>query len=78
RREAENRLTQYLVELECIVAARTAELMAANARVTLSNQELEEARQTALYMAQARASFLANMTHENRTPLNGLLGMLSL
>ncbi|MBF3253198.1 hybrid sensor histidine kinase/response regulator, partial [Pseudomonas aeruginosa] len=78
RREAENRLTQYLEELESIVAARTAELKAANARLTLSNQELEEARQTALDMAQARASFLANMSHEIRTPLNGLLGMLSL
>ncbi|WP_448681878.1 ATP-binding protein [Pseudomonas nicosulfuronedens] len=78
RREAEDRLTQYLEELESIVAARTAELKAANARLTLSNQELEQARQTALGMAQARGSFLANMSHEIRTPLNGLLGMLGL
>ncbi|MFV3304585.1 ATP-binding protein [Pseudomonas sp. NY15181] len=78
RREAEDRLTQYLEELESIVAARTAELKAANARLTLSNQELEQARQTALAMAQARGSFLANMSHEIRTPLNGLLGMLGL
>jgi len=78
RREAEDRLTQYLEELESIVAARTAELKAANARLTLSNQELEHARQTALGMAQARGSFLANMSHEIRTPLNGLLGMLGL
>lgn len=78
RREAEDRLTQYLAELENIVAARTAELKAANARLTLSNQELERARQTALNMAQARANFLASMSHEIRTPLNGLLGMLGL
>ena len=78
RREAEDRLTQYLEELESIVAARTAELKAANARLTLSNQELEHARQTALAMAQARGNFLANMSHEIRTPLNGLLGMLGL
>lgn len=78
RREAESRLTQYLGELENIVAARTAELKAANNRLTQSNQDLETARRTALEMAQARSAFLANMSHEIRTPLNGLLGMLSL
>ncbi len=78
RREAEDRLTQYLSELENIVSARTAELKATNARLTHSNQELEHARSTALEMAQARAAFLANMSHEIRTPLNGLLGMLAL
>ncbi|QKE63565.1 response regulator [Aquipseudomonas campi] len=78
RREAEDRLTQYLAELENIVSARTAELKATNARLTLSNSELEQARHTALDMAQARAAFLANMSHEIRTPLNGLLGMLAL
>ncbi|MDX5372603.1 MAG: response regulator [Pseudomonadaceae bacterium] len=78
RREAEDRLTQYLGELENIVSARTAELKATNARLTQSNRELEQARSTALEMAQARAAFLANMSHEIRTPLNGLLGMLAL
>ncbi|MDD0841633.1 hybrid sensor histidine kinase/response regulator [Pseudomonas sp. Gutcm_11s] len=78
RREAEDRLTQYLGELENIVSARTAELKATNARLTHSNHELEQARSTALEMAQARAAFLANMSHEIRTPLNGLLGMLAL
>ncbi|WP_437884296.1 ATP-binding protein [Pseudomonas sp. LRF_L74] len=78
RREAEDRLTQYLGELEHIVSARTAELKATNARLTLSNNDLEAARRTALEMAQARASLLASMSHEIRTPLNGLLGMLSL
>ena len=78
RREAENRLTEYLGELENMVSARTAELEAANARLTQSNRDLETARSTALEMAQARSAFLANMSHEIRTPLNGLLGMLSL
>jgi two-component system, sensor histidine kinase SagS len=78
RRNAEDRLTQYLAELENIVSARTAELKAANARLSQSNRELELARTTALNMAQARSAFLANMSHEIRTPLNGLLGMLAL
>lgn len=78
RRAAENQLTQYLAELENIVSARTAELQAANARLTRSNQELEQARKTALETARARGAFLAHMSHEIRTPLNGLLGMLEL
>ncbi|BAN49067.1 response regulator [Metapseudomonas resinovorans] len=78
RREADQRLNQYLAELENIVSARTAELKAANSRLSRYNQELEAARGTALEMAKARAAFLANMSHEIRTPLNGLLGMLDL
>ncbi|NSX20622.1 response regulator [Pseudomonas putida] len=78
RRTAENRLTQYLNELEDIVSARTEELKASNSRLSQSNQELEQARQRALDMAQARAAFLANMSHEIRTPLNGMLGMIAL
>ncbi|QXH48390.1 response regulator [Pseudomonas xanthosomatis] len=78
RRNAENRLTQYLNELEDIVAARTTELKASNSRLSQSNQELDDARQRALDMAHARAAFLANMSHEIRTPLNGMLGMIAL
>nr|WP_137817741.1 response regulator [Pseudomonas sp. 2FG] len=78
RREAEDRLTQYLSELENIISARTTELKASNTRLTLSNQELELAHNRAHEMALARATFLANMSHEIRTPLNGLLGMLAL
>lgn len=78
RRTAENRLTDYLAQLENIVSARTAELKAINARLSQSNEELEVARRTALDMAEARSVFLANMSHEIRTPLNGLLGMIAL
>ncbi len=78
RRDAEDRLTQYLAELENIVSARTAELKATNSRLSQSNQELDMARTHAIETAQARAAFLANMSHEIRTPLNGLLGMLAL
>ncbi|NWC00153.1 response regulator [Pseudomonas gingeri] len=78
RRSAENRLTDYLGQLENIVSARTTELKASNARLSQSNEELEVARRTALDMAHARSAFLANMSHEIRTPLNGLLGMIAL
>ncbi|MGF6209872.1 response regulator [Pseudomonas frederiksbergensis] len=78
RRNAENRLTDYLGQLENIVSARTAELKAINTRLSQSNEELEAARRTALDMAEARSAFLANMSHEIRTPLNGLLGMIAL
>ncbi|MBT2341469.1 MULTISPECIES: hybrid sensor histidine kinase/response regulator [Pseudomonas] len=78
RRTAENRLTEYLAQLENIVSARTAELKASNARLSQSNEELEVARRTALDMAEARSAFLASMSHEIRTPLNGLLGMIAL
>lgn len=78
RRNAENRLTDYLGQLEHIVSARTAELKAINTRLSQSNEELEIARSTALDMAEARSAFLANMSHEIRTPLNGLLGMIAL
>lgn len=78
RRNAENRLTDYLGQLENIVSARTAELKAINTRLSQSNEELEVARSTALDMAEARSAFLANMSHEIRTPLNGLLGMIAL
>ena len=78
RRNAENRLTDYLGQLENIVSARTAELKAINSRLSQSNEELEIARRTALDMAEARSVFLANMSHEIRTPLNGLLGMIAL
>ncbi|KAF1022845.1 MAG: Signal transduction histidine-protein kinase BarA [Pseudomonas sp.] len=78
RRHAEDRLTEYLGQLEDIVSARTTELKASNQRLSQSNEELEAAKVTALAMAQARAAFLANMSHEIRTPLNGLLGMIAL
>ncbi|WP_284184726.1 response regulator [Pseudomonas rhodesiae] len=78
RRHAEDRLTEYLGQLENIVSARTLELKASNQRLSQSNDELEAAKMHALGMAQARAAFLANMSHEIRTPLNGLLGMIAL
>ena len=75
---AEERLRQYLEELEIIVEARTTELQETNAQLRRSNQDLETSREEALGMARARSAFLASMSHEIRTPINGLLGMIGL
>ncbi|MFN3578923.1 MAG: response regulator [Pseudomonas sp.] len=75
---AEERLRQYLEELEIIVEARTTELQETNAQLRRSNQDLEASREEALGMARARSNFLASMSHEIRTPINGLLGMIGL
>ncbi len=54
--------------LEQTVNQRTAEL-------TATVNDLEQARQQAEAANQAKSVFLANMTHELRTPLVGVLGM---
>ncbi|MEW6514828.1 MAG: ATP-binding protein [Pseudomonadota bacterium] len=57
--------------LESRVAARTAELSAANAELARARDEAEAA-------TRAKSEFLANMSHEIRTPLNGVIGMTQL
>ena len=58
---------------------------AANRELIVVNRSLEETGRTAREMADraealsaAKSDFLANMTHEVRTPLNGILGMTGL
>jgi two-component system sensor histidine kinase/response regulator len=43
-----------------------------------SNRQLDQALQQAQSAAQAKSSFLAMITHELRTPMNGVIGMASL
>ncbi len=43
-----------------------------------SNRQLDQALQQAQSAAQAKSAFLAMITHELRTPMNGVIGMASL
>jgi len=45
-------------------------------RILQRTEELETAMRAALAANQAKSDFLANTSHELRTPMNGLLGML--
>lgn len=65
------KLLLYSTNLEGIVAGRTAEL-------TDTNRQLETARQAAEKANAAKSQFLANISHEIRTPISGIISMLEL
>jgi PAS domain S-box-containing protein len=54
------------------------ELKQANAELSQAQQGLQEAKERAEAASRAKSSFLASMSHDIRTPMNGLLGMLQL
>ncbi|MFI0431555.1 MAG: ATP-binding protein [Candidatus Nanopelagicales bacterium] len=58
-------VTSYMEEL---VTARTAEL-------AMSNQRLSDARDAAERANRVKGQFLANISHELRTPMNGVVGL---
>jgi PAS domain S-box-containing protein len=72
-----------LIEVQPIKddAGNTVQFMAIERDITESlerQRQLEQARQQAEMASQAKSDFLAMMSHEVRTPLNGVLGSLGL
>jgi signal transduction histidine kinase len=68
---AEAELRSHHEHLESVVKERTADLVAAN-------QQLAAAKDAAEAASMAKSAFVANMSHEMRTPLAGVLGMIRL
>lgn len=64
--------------LEGEVTRRTAELREANAALAHEMQEHDAARSRAEHADRAKTTFLGTLSHELRTPISGMLGLLEL
>lgn len=71
-------LHQHRQDLENQVLARTAELREANAALARETAEHARARAAAEQADQAKTAFLGTLSHELRTPMAGILGLLEL
>jgi len=74
----QNELQEHSHHLEEQVMKRTIDLQSSNNELRNTVHELGIARQEALEASAAKSKFLANMGHEIRTPMIGVLGMAEL
>jgi len=65
-------------ELQRQVEQTTSELRQTLQAVEVQNVELDVARKRALEASKVKSEFLANVSHEIRTPINGILGFADL
>jgi signal transduction histidine kinase len=85
RRSAQTALEAHREELQAQVAAQVIELREANQRLSrevaerrLAQLEAENAQQAAEHANQAKSEFLANISHELRTPMHAVLSFAEL
>lgn len=71
-------LKQYQEELESRIRARTQELQDANTTLQQTIVELDRAKTAAEAAHSSKSQFFANMSHEIKTPMIGVLGMSEL
>ncbi len=76
QRDAE--LARYNARLADEVGRRTLELQLANRELQTLVGELREEKERAEAASHAKSQFLANVSHEVRTPMNGMLGTAEL
>ncbi len=73
-RESEERLLQQNEELQVLIE----ELTNSNNTIREMNDELQIAKEKAEESDQLKSAFLINMSHEIKTPMNGILGLIDL